>query len=239
MKITLSKLTTKDLATLAERTINSSKNGQHKLTEANPLLTELERSYTEYDQVYTKQTYSGKGKSVAEADRERDQVFVNLRNFLFGYHQLEIAPNADKAKELYEIIKFFGTNIDKLSYSAESAQLKKLIEEFEKPENKAKFALLSIEPIVAELKSKQEAFETLFAEQAEANAELRKQPSATTLRKDLEKTLRTYLDFLEIMKSQPQWNGLYQDVNELVKSARNSSQTATKPASKSEEQPGK
>ncbi|MDO4229793.1 MAG: DUF6261 family protein [Capnocytophaga sp.] len=237
MKITLARLTTKDLATLAERTINSSKNGQHKITENNPLLTELERVYAEYDQVYTKQAFSGKGKSVAEADRERDQVFVNLKNFLFGYHQLEIAPNADKAKDLYEVIKLFGTNIDRLSYSAESAQLKKLIEEFEKPENIAKFTALSIQPVVAELKSKQEAFETLFTEQAEANADLRKQPSATTLRKELEKALRTYLDFLAVMKLQPNWDNLYQDINELVKAARNSSQNLAKPTDKNDTMP--
>ncbi|GIM57535.1 hypothetical protein CAPN006_19270 [Capnocytophaga canimorsus] len=73
-----------------------------------------------------------------------------------------------------------------------------------------------------DLKTKQEAFENLFAEQSEANAELRKTPSATTLRKDLEKALRSYLDFLTAMKSLPEWEDLYQDINELVKAERNS-----------------
>ena len=93
MKVTLSRLTTKDLATLAKRTINSSKNGQHKVAENTPLLAELERIYTIYDRVYTKQTFSGKGKTVATAHKERIQVFTNLKNFLFGYHQIEIVPN--------------------------------------------------------------------------------------------------------------------------------------------------
>ena len=237
MKVTLSRLTTKDLATLAKRTINSSKNGQHKVAENTPLLAELERIYTIYDRVYIKQTFSGKGKTVATAHKERIQVFTNLKNFLFGYHQIEIVPNAVKAKELYEIIKYFGINIDRMSYSAGSALLKKLIEEFEKDENKAKFELLFIEPTLSELKSKQEVFEALFAEQAEANANLRKEPSATALRKELQKALRTYLDFLSVMKAQPQWDSLYRDVNELVKAARNSTQTITKPNTKNPETP--
>lgn len=222
MKITLARLSTKDLATLAQRTIASSKSGKYKITENQPLLTALEDVFAQYDAVYTKQVFSGKGKSVAEADEARDKAFSALRNFLWGYHQLSIAPNADKARELYEIIKTYGTDMDRQTYSTQTAQLKKLIEDLDKSENKEKLTALGILPALEDLKTKQEAFENLFAEQSEANAELRKTPSATALRKDLEKALRTYLDFLKVMKSQPVWKDLYQDINELVKSARNS-----------------
>ena len=61
---------------------------------------------------------------------------MSVKNFLWGYRQVSSAPHADKAKELYELIKGFGTDLDRLSYSAESAQMKKLIEELEKTENK-------------------------------------------------------------------------------------------------------
>ncbi|MDO4763135.1 MAG: DUF6261 family protein [Flavobacteriaceae bacterium] len=222
MKISLSRLSTKDLATLAQRTIVSSKSGKYKITENQPLLTALEGVFAKYDEVYTKQAFSGKGKSVAEADEARDKAFSALKNFLWGYQQLSIAPNADKAKELYEIIKTYGTDMDRQSYSTETAQLKKLIEEFEKSDHKASLTALGILPAFKDLKTKQDAFETIFAEQSEANAELRKIPSATALRKDLEKALRTYLDFLKVMKSQPVWEDLYQDINELVKAAKSS-----------------
>ena len=56
----------------------------------------------------------------------------------------------------------------------------------------------------------------------EANADLRKTPSATALRRELEKTLRAYLDFVNIMKVQKDWEGVYQEINEIVKAARNS-----------------
>ena len=222
MKISLVRLTTKNLATLALRVIEASKTGKTQLRQQHPMLMDLEEKYRAYDEVYTKQTFSGKGKSVAEADEARDKAFSSLKNFLWGYRQVSSVPNADQAGELYEVIKLFGTDIDRLSYSAQSAQMKKLIEELDKPENTMKINVLSLSTAFMELKTKHQHFEQLYTEQAEANANLRKMPSATAIRRDLEKSLKSYLDLISIMKTQPDWADFYQEVNELVKSARNS-----------------
>lgn len=222
MKISLQRISTKDLATLAQRVIQISKNEKHQKTQQqNPLLADLEKKSQAYDEVYAKQVFSGKGKSVAEADEARDKAFVSVKNFLWGYQQVSSAPHSDKAKE-FELIKGLGTDLDRLSYSAESAQMKKLIEELEKTEYKAKLTALSLTTAFTELKTKQENFEQIYAEQVEANADLRKTPSATALRRELEKTLRAYLDFVNIMKVQKDWEGVYQEVNEIVKAVRNS-----------------
>ena len=222
MKISLQRISTKDLATLAQRVIQISKNEKHQKTQQqNPLLADLEKKSQAYDEVYAKQVFSGKGKSVAEADEARDKAFVSVKNFLWGYRQVSSAPHSDKAKE-FELIKGLGTDLDRLSYSAESAQMKKLIEELEKTEYKAKLTALSLTTAFTELKTKQENFEQIYAEQVEANADLRKTPSATALRRELEKTLRAYLDFVNIMKVQKDWEGVYQEVNEIVKAVRNS-----------------
>ena len=222
MKISLQRISTKDLATLAQRVIQISKNEKHQKTQQqNPLLADLEKKSQAYDEVYAKQVFSGKGKSVAEADEARDKAFVSVKNFLWGYQQVSSAPHSDKAKE-FELIKGLGTDLDRLSYSAESAQMKKLIEELEKTEHKAKLTALSLTTAFTELKTKQENFEQIYAEQVEANADLRKIPSATALRRELEKTLRAYLDFVNIMKVQKDWEGVYQEVNEIVKAVRNS-----------------
>ena len=222
MKISLVRLTTKNLATLALRVIEASKTGKTQLGQQQPMLMDLEEKYRAYDEVYTKQTFSGKGKSVAEADEARDKAFSSLKNFLWGYRQVSSVPNADQAGELYEVIKLFGTDIDRLSYSAQSAQMKKLIEELDKPENTIKINVLSLSTAFMELKTKHQHFEQLYTEQVEANADLRKIPSATAIRRDLEKSLKSYLDLISIMKTQPDWADFYQEVNELVKSARNS-----------------
>ena len=220
--INLSKLTTKNLATLAQRIINSSQSGNYTIIENHPLLVALSASYEKYDAVYTKLTYSGKGKDVAAADKERDAAFSSLKAFLNGYRQLASAANYEDAEALYTVFKTFGLDIDTMSYSAETAQMKKLIEALELPENTARIAHLSLESAVEDLKTKQEAFETLFAEQAEANAELRDTASASSIRKELEQALRAYLTLLTAMKDVPDWTKLYFDLNEIVKAARNS-----------------
>lgn len=225
MKITLTSLSTKNLATLVQRILNSSQNGNYTIVANHPLLLTLNSSYLTYDGVYSKLTYSGKGKEVAIADKERDVAFGNLKAFLNGYRKLPSAVNQQDAETLYAVFKTFGLNIDGLSYSAETAQLKKLIEALEKPENIQKITNLNLTAAFNDLKTKHEAFEVIFAEQAEANADLREMSSASSTRKELEQALRSYLNLVTAMKDVPEWRKLYHDLNEIVKAAKNSNLT--------------
>ena len=226
MKITLTALSTKNLATLAQRIINSSQSGNYTIIEGHPLLMALVTSYSTYDAVYTKLTYSGKGKEVAAADKERDAVYSSIKAFLNGYRKLPFAANHTDAEALYIIFKQFGLNLDTLSYSAQTAQLKKLIEELEKPENTQRIENLTITTAFNDLKTKHQAFETVFAEQAEANADLRTIASASSTRKELEQRLRSYFSLITAMKDMPEWSKLYYDLNEIVKAAKNSTLSA-------------
>ena len=226
MKITLTALSTKNLATLAQRIINSSQSGNYTIIEGHPLLMALATSYSTYDAVYTKLTYSGKGKEVATADKERDTAFSSIKAFLNGYRKLPFAANHTDAEALYTIFKQFGLNLDTLSYSAQTAQLKKLIEELEKPENTQRIENLTITTAFNDLKTKHQAFETVFAEQAEANADLRTIASASSTRKELEQRLRSYFSLITAMKDMPEWSKLYYDLNEIVKAAKNSTLSA-------------
>lgn len=222
MKIALTQLSTKDLATLAQRILSNAQSGKYPVINNHPLVGALASSYTEYDKVYTKQVYSGKGKDVATADYERDTAYANLKSFLNGYRKLPSAANYQLAEDLYGVFKTFGLNLDRLSYSSQTAQMKKLIEALETTENKQKITALSLDAAFAEMKAKQDAFEVVFAEQAAANADLRQMTSASAIRKDLEKTLKSYLNLLTVMKEVSGWELLYSDTNELVKAAKNS-----------------
>ena len=222
MKIALTKLSTKDLATLAQRILGNIQSGKYPVITNHSLTATLQTSYTAYDNVYTKQIYSGKGKEVATADQERDLAYKNLKAFLNGYRKLPSALNSQLAADLYGVFKTFGLSLDRLSYSSQTAQMKKLIEMLELPENMQKITNLSLNPGFAEMKTKHDAFELLFADQAEANADLRNMTSASAIRQDLEKNLKTYLNLLTAMKSVSGWELLYSDTNELVKAARNS-----------------
>ena len=222
MKIKLTVLSTKNLATLAQRVISSSSSGNYQVIANHPLLLALQASYNEYDLVYTKQIYSGKGTDVAAADHERDAAYNNLKAFLNGYRKLPSAANFQLAEDLYQVFKTFGLDMNRLSYSSQTAQMKKLVETLELPENAQKITTLSLTAAFAEMKTKHETFETLFAEQAEANADLRNMTSASAIRRNLEQTLRSYLNLITAMKEVPGWELLYADINELVKAASNS-----------------
>lgn len=226
MKISLTKLSTKNLATLAQRVITSSSAGNYQVISGHPLLATLQTAFADYDAVYTKQIYSGKGADVATADDDRDAAYRNLKAFLNGYRKLTSAANWQAAEDLYQIFNVFGLDIDRLSYSSQSAQMKKLIEAMELPDNFQKIAQLSLQVGFGEMKMKHDAFEVLFAEQAEANADLRNMASASAIRRDLEQTLKSYLNLITAMKDVAGWELFYADVNEHVKAAKNSTNNA-------------
>lgn len=222
MKINLARLTTKNLATLAERIINSSLNGNYILIQEHPLFTALQSSYQKYDAVYTKLTFSGKGKEVAQADKARDEAFSSMKAFLNGYRKLSSANYSADAEALYQVFKRYGLSINEMSYSSQSAQMKKLIEALETTENMQRITNLNITGALQALRTTQIEFEQLFAEQAEANADLRELTSATASRKELESVLRAYLNTITVMKDVPEYTKLYHDLNEIVKAAKNS-----------------
>lgn len=222
MKIAISNLKTTTLARLAERIMAVSKSEKHTVANEHPLLKDIEVEYDLYKHSVGKASFSGKGKSVAKADKERDKVFSGLKNYLKACAGVPLLPNVALAVELYEVFKLNDLALNKKSYADQSVLLNKLIENLEKAENKTKLAKLHLDTTFEDLKAKQKAFEMLIASQTEANAELRQTKSASAIRNDLEKAIRNYLNFVTAMKSQPEWTALYTELNEVVKEIRNS-----------------
>jgi len=226
MKIYFGHLSTKNLATLAQRVISISKALFHPVVKDHVLLTEVESAYNDFDAVYTKSTYSGKGPVVAEADARRDEPFEGVKLLLSGYAKISGCSFQQDAKDLYAIFESFGLDLDRYSYSEQTAQMVKLIEELDKPVNVSKIVRLNFTEPFEIMKSAQSAFEKVFGEQAKANAELRQMESATSLRKNLETALRNYLTIVTAMKDLDGWKELYTELNEVVKAAKNSKQSS-------------
>ena len=203
MNIALTRLSTRALGGLAQRVVKSSKNGKFKIVEEHELLKSLEKESKEFEDLYGKLTYSGKGNEIVAADVARDKTFTALRTLLKGYKELPL-PNAADAAALYKVFEQYGTNVERMNYVAETAQMVVIFKELDKPENAARFEALKFKPAYEELKKRQNAFEDLYAVQAEANAELRKLPPATAARARLQKALTAYLNLLEAMKDLPQ-----------------------------------
>lgn len=220
MKITLSDIKTKDLATLTKRILEVSDASKYPVLANHPLITALAAEYSDYDAVYAKQRYSGKGKEVAEADEARDDLYGRLKAFLDGYRQIDTVPHHQEAEDLYQVFVKYGLDLDRQSYSTQSAQMKKLLEELELPANNQKLAALSLQTAFGELQKLQQDFEVVIAEQSSANAELRQTDSATSMRKTLEQHLKSYLNFLTSLKNVSPYNAVYAEVYELVKTAK-------------------
>ena len=231
MKINLAKLSTKTLATFAERVINTSHSGRYTVVENHPLLKKVISEFEIYNQVYGKLTYSGQGKNVAQIDADRDAAYSALRKYVKGTAGLAKAPGNAEATAIYEVFKNFGEGIIAMNYAEETAQLKKLFTELDKPENAERFKTLNLTEAYADLKKLQQDFEAAYATQAEANTDLRSLPSATAIRNRLEKALRKYLDLLTSMQDEEGWQKIYLEISELAKGVNNNNPpTDTPPA---------
>jgi hypothetical protein len=98
----------------------------------------------------------------------------------------------------------------------------KLISELSTPVNIAKLESLYFIPYFESLKTAQTEFKAIYAEQLAANSTLRLELSASSTRRNLEIALRNYFGVVEGMKSVSGWTELHAELNELVKSIRNS-----------------
>lgn len=234
MKITLSTLSTKALATFAERTINSSQSGRYTVVEGQPLLKKVINEFNIYKQVYGKLTYSGKGKDIAKLDQERDAAISAFRNYLKATAGLQKAPGHAEAVAIYDIFKNLGDSITSMNYAEETAQLHKLFMEMDKPEIAAKLHTMNMAEVYADIRQKQQDFEASYAAQTEANTELRSLPSATAIRTRLEKALRKYLDLLTSMRDEEGWEKIYLEISEIAKGVRTAGSSAEPDAAQHE-----
>ena len=219
MKINLTRLSTKALGGLEQDVIKASTSGRYTVVADHPLLLKLIDEGKTYDRLYSKLTFSGMGEVVLAADQKRDTQFSNTKLFLDGYRRFPQLPHAADAEALYKLFDRYGDGLTKLAYVEESAQLRKLFTDLDTPVYTEHIRNLGIESIVRDLKQYQTDFETLYSQQAEANADLRLMPSATAARKNLEVALKAYLGLLESMKTVSGWENLYAEINEYVKAA--------------------
>lgn len=228
MKITFSELSTKDLAALCQRTISISDEAAYAVVKDHPLLAAVKTVYNDYDAVYTKKAFSGKGDLLLKADGDRDAPFGGLKFILQGHIRVSSSPYRQEAGDIYAIIEKYGIDLDRYKYAEETAQLKKLLEELDAPENAAKIQNMQLTAVVTQIKEAQTAFEELFNQAAGENAELRLMESASSFRKTLEAALRNYFNVVKAMNQQPGWRELYAKLDEAVKAANNNRPTPPK-----------
>lgn len=221
MKITLSQLSTKDLASLSQSTIAVSDEPAFTVVKGNPLLEALKTEYVYYELLYAKKTSSGRGEELIERDENRDRPFAALKDILQGHAKATGSPFQADAQVLYGIIEQFGIGLDRLKFSEETAQMVQLLKVLDLPENKARIERLLLTPIVAQIKTAQAAFEELFYELAGVNGELKQMQSASSTRRALEASLRNYFQLVTAMNKLSGWKELYGKLEQIVKAIDN------------------
>lgn len=156
---------------------------------------------------------------MAEADKKRNEAYILLKYYLKNYCLTTLLPHYKSAVALYEVFKQFGLDLATYNYAEQTAQLTKLIEALS-IEEYPPLTNLALLPTFEDLKQKQKVFESLYFEQAEANATLRQTQSATSIRKNVEKVLRDYLAYLTIFKDNPEYKTLYGDIQQIIKGVK-------------------
>lgn len=210
-----SKYTTKGLDSLASNTIQITKRNVNPDVSNNPLFAVLTDTAAEYNRVVIKKTYSGKGTDVREKDMFRDRYHTSAKMILTGFSAFP-TPKGKVAGKLLEVFDSSGS-ITRLKYTDESVILNDLLKKLDQQEAKELISILGIDEELAVLDTTQKEFEKLFVEQVDANSDLRQQPSASSLRNELEDALRNYFNYVSSLKKQKDWKDIYSDLTELLK----------------------
>ena len=222
MQITFSRISNSLLGSLADQTISISQKAKYAVVQNHPLLVTLQTEHVKYNSVFGKSTYSGLGTTVEDADLNRDSVFSGMKTMLTGMIKLPSFPNHQNAVDIFTVFQNRGLDLNTYSYNDETTEMDKLISELSTPINLAKMESLYFTPHFESLKLGQSEFKAIYAEQLAANSSLRLELSASSIRRNLEAALRNYINVVEGMKSVSGWTELQAELNELVKSIRNS-----------------
>ena len=219
LRLSFNQLSTKVLGNLAERTIELSNQTGNETIINHPLVVEVKNKYGQYNAVVIKKTFSGLGTDIVAFDLLRDNYDNGLKKIITGFAAFGGMPQSNDAQQLLDIYDETGNIRDK-SYADESVILNKRIEKLNLPENKERIARLGITPQVTKYEESQVAFNTLFLNQAQANATLRQQTSASATRQYLEIALRDYFGLITAMRNLAPYDTLYTALGEVVKAAR-------------------
>lgn len=216
LQISLTKLSTKKLDNLAEQTIQLSEMNANPEVRNSEALEVVKEEYGIYHEVVIKEATAGMGGDVKLSDLTRDGYHSGLNNILTGFSAF---PKTKKGKAAGELIKVFTEtgSITKLGYVEETTVLGKLAEKLELPENRALITLLGIEDEVGDFMAAHSDFKQIYTEQVDANSSLRQQPSASSIRRDLESALRSFYSHISNKRTKDGWKDIYSDLDELLK----------------------
>ena len=216
LRIGYSSLSTKELDYLAEQTIILSHKNENKDVISNPVFEAIEAVHANYRAVVMKPTFSGLGASLREKDALRDSYFSSLEKIVSG---MAVFDGSEKQQAAILLKKIFDNagSVARMTYANQSVALEKAIEQLTTPESTNAITTLGINNEVDLFIGAQRDFNALYVEQIDANSDLRQQPSASSMRKELSETVRSYYALVSAMRTIEPWKDIYSDLTELLK----------------------
>ena len=228
LHVNYSELSTKVLGNLANRTVEVvSPAYQSGVLQHNPLVEILTAKNKSYQEIVIKNTYSGLGDPVAQADWLRDKLYHSLRRMLQGMAAFNDTPKGKAAEALLTVFEEAGS-IRNLSYADQNVVMQTLIKRLDEPVNLGHLSTVTAKDEFDALKQAQTNFEAISAEQTDTNSALQQKASASGARRELHLALRNLFSLVSAMKNVAGWDDLYHDLDELIKEARQSNRKPPK-----------
>ncbi|WP_075602470.1 DUF6261 family protein [Saccharicrinis aurantiacus] len=121
-----------------------------------------------------------------ELDNKRDKLYSSIRNMVSAYQMHPDQGIANAAKQVDAIIDNYGSELNNLGFSAQSAQLKSYFADFKKPEISASIAMLpTVGDMVTALETQEDEFITSQHNYKDAINKVEQNSNASALKKEL------------------------------------------------------
>ncbi|MDR1005504.1 MAG: DUF6261 family protein [Bacteroidales bacterium] len=214
LKKNFTRLTNEALANLASQTMNAVTLKADPAISTNPVYTPIHAAYNQFFALLNKETYSGMGEQMSTEDKRRDEAYTHLKMVVDGlafFTGFEIGRNAATLKPLFDR----EGNMSEKTYAQQTAAMDRLMADLLLEANQTLLTEIGIWDLYDNVRRLNASFKGHYLTQVDANSALRQMGTATEKRKNLEEKLKDFYNLVDAMKTQPSWDDLYSDLEEL------------------------
>ncbi|WP_320051980.1 DUF6261 family protein [uncultured Acetobacteroides sp.] len=194
----ISKVPVASLGGVTDRVITTAKESKLPEVIADSAFTNLEEKSKRYTDGLSKRLHSKLTNDMVVIDKKRDSISRRMDEYVSSLLESPIEAMHVPARRVYDIIERYP-NVESEAYADESKHLRKMIAELRDASLKDDITLLNLKPWIDALEAANEEFEAKIIERGNDLVAIHEVQSATTLRRDLEKALRDYFEFVHAL----------------------------------------
>jgi len=134
---------------------------------------------------------------VKAADRKRDNIFRQLLRIVGGFLFSPVNEERTAAERINRLIRLYGRNLPNQPLKEESTNLNGMLTELVKSDYTEAISLLKVSPVIEQLRSAQQEFESIYYSRGVKQAEANETPAATKQRGGYEQAIRNMVIYAE------------------------------------------